>query len=191
MSMQESWKIIEDTQGRYEVSTKGNVRSTKRTIVYKDGRVFHYAPKVRKLWRDRDGYLICSIRNKGKYIGIRVHRAVAAAFIENPENKREVNHINGVKTDNRVENLEWVTSSENKVHACKLGLSDPGKNVRPKRWKDHYQCKVLIAYKNGVEVKRYCPISEASKDGIRLGTLFRQMKRGRPYKGMMFKKVKI
>lgn len=191
MSMQESWRIIEDTQGRYEVSNRGRIRSTNRTIVYKDGRVFHYKQKIRKLYEDKDGYLMCGIRNKGKREVIKVHRAVAAAFIENPEYKKEVNHINGVKTDNRVDNLEWVTSSENKVHACKLGLSDPAKNVRSKRGTEHYLCKVLIAYKDGVEVKRYCPISEASKDGIRLGTLFRQMKRGRPYKGMMFKKVKI
>lgn len=68
------------------------------------------------------GYLRVNIREKGKVYHIRVHRAVAEAFIPNPENKPEVNHKNGNKQDNRVKNLEWVTSKENMQHAIKKGL---------------------------------------------------------------------
>jgi hypothetical protein len=58
----------------------------------------------------------------GKRISIGIHQLIARLFIPNPENKREVNHINGIKTDNRVENLEWVTPSENRAHALKNKL---------------------------------------------------------------------
>lgn len=70
----------------------------------------------------RCGYLHLSLTNKNKSISSYCHRLVAMAFIPNPENKPTVNHINGIKTDNRVENLEWTTYSENHKHAFKIGL---------------------------------------------------------------------
>ena len=69
------------------------------------------------------GYLIVSLRDKSNRKSDTVHRIVAKAFISNPENKPEVNHINGDKEDNSVDNLEWVTRSENFLHAHKTGLN--------------------------------------------------------------------
>ena len=72
---------------------------------------------------DKDGYIIVTIYLNGKRYDRKVHRLVAEAFIKNPENKKEVNHINGVKTDNHKSNLEWATNLENVRHSWKMGLA--------------------------------------------------------------------
>lgn len=125
----EEWKIIDDTQGRYEVSTLGRIRSVKREVLYADGRRYNYPSKILSPRSDFYGYKIFNIRNHGKQQVFKVHRLVALAFLPNPENKKEVNHLNGNKTDNRVTNLEWVTSSQNKLHAIQMGLSHPERNL--------------------------------------------------------------
>jgi hypothetical protein len=67
-------------------------------------------------------YLYVGLYDKPRKLLAPVHRLVAEAFIPNPDNKPEVNHINGIKTDNRAENLEWVTRKENEAHAFRIGL---------------------------------------------------------------------
>ena|SRR3990167_174616 len=102
--MQEIWKNIRGPKRKYQVSNLGNVRNDKGKLL----KFSYYS----------NGYL--KIRNKN--FDIRAHQAVACAFISNPLNKAQINHINGIKTDNRVENLEWCTASENQKHAYKIGL---------------------------------------------------------------------
>ena len=96
----------------YEVSNLGRVRRLHKTI----------PPRIRKLTTDTHGYLHVNLWHGGKSKHFSIHRLVAIAFIPNPENKPEVNHIDGNKLNNRVSNLEWVTSSENQRHAFDMGL---------------------------------------------------------------------
>lgn len=105
------WKqiVIKGYKTNYMISTDGHVMNITTKKILKN--------KV-----STTGYYTVCILYKNKRHTRKVYRLVANAFIPNPENKREVNHINGNKLDNRVENLEWATSKENKQHAIALGL---------------------------------------------------------------------
>lgn len=103
---QETWKDIADYDGRYQISNLGNVKTF---YPHSNGAI----SKV----KSKSGYHYVKLLTNGKGKHHRVHRLVAFAFIPNPLNLPFVNHINGIKTDNRVENLEWCTNDYNLEHA--------------------------------------------------------------------------
>ena len=105
----------------YEVSNKGRVRSVDRVFVRKNGRIQPVKGKILKQTKDKDGYCKVYLSNQGIKKNVFVHRLVAEAFIPNPDNLPQVNHINSKKDDNRVENLEWVTNQQNVQHAYDFG----------------------------------------------------------------------
>lgn len=109
----EIWKNIEGYEGIYEVSNLGRIRSIDRTITTRKGVVRYMKGKLMSLCMDNNNYKHILLSKENKQTLMLVHRLVAEAFLPNPDNKTEVNHINTIRTDNRVENLEWCTRKEN------------------------------------------------------------------------------
>lgn len=107
------WKQIKDFED-YEVSIYGEVKSHK-----------YEKEIILKKRYTKDGYIQYVLLRNGKSYTKRAHRLVAEAFIDNPENKETVNHVNGNKTDNYYKNLEWATKKEQMRHAYDLGLKKP------------------------------------------------------------------
>lgn len=122
--MCEIWKWVDGYHGCYKVSNFGRIKSVDRYVyceVSPDKRQFLFG-KVLKQGINHKGYPIVYLSKDGKQKTITVHRLVAKAFIENPLNLPQVNHIDGNKLNNNVENLEWCDNSYNQKHAHNTGL---------------------------------------------------------------------
>lgn len=122
--MEEIWKPIDigEVAGQYEVSTLGRVKSLARFDTSGRWRKEKYLKPRKNKSSDKGYYLHVCLCNGSWQKNFKIHRLVAEAFIANPENKSDVNHKDGVKTNNIVSNLEWTTRSENCQHSCDTGL---------------------------------------------------------------------
>ena len=114
------WKSVHGFEGKYQISYDGTVRSMERVVKNKDG-TMTVNERVLKPWVDTWGYKRVCLYKNGKPHQKFVHRLIAEAFIP-PFTGQQVNHIDGDKLNNSVENLEWCTGSENMQHAFRTGL---------------------------------------------------------------------
>lgn len=163
--MAEKWAAI-DGFPNYEVSTFGRVRSIDRTARIRSGSERPIAGQIMRLNinKKRGGYAYIALCKDGRHASFKVHRLVAQAFIPNPQNKPEVNHIDNNPANNRVENLEWVTAKENNLWKAACGRSENG-------------CKKAIRAKNlrTGETIEFASMAEAAKHGFIRASIWRQM----------------
>jgi hypothetical protein len=161
--MSEIWRPVLEYEGYYEVSNLGRLRSVDRESTFYSKRHNDYVTRVFKgkliehIGTDRDGYRKVTLAKDGVNRKRPMFRLVAEAFVNNPdpENKISVNHIDGVKTNDRAENLEWVTRSENMLHAYRTGLAEA--NKKP----------ILLINMNNEIVRRFSTKQEAIKGNWR------------------------
>lgn len=146
----EEWKDIKNYEGLYQISNWGRVKSLEKLVNASNqcGKK-HLRPVKERILKARVnkwGYYEVTLSKNSKTKTFRVNRLVAITFIPNPNNYPVVNHINGIKKDNSVENLEWCTYSENLKHAFRTGLKKPTAPMKGKRGKELVHSKEVIQY---------------------------------------------
>ena len=144
-------KGFENCEG-YVIYSNGNIVSYKRNI-----------PKIIKGYKDTKGYLLIDLSREKR--AIKIHRLIALAFIHNIDDKPQVNHKDGNKTNNCVDNLEWVTNSENQKHAILTGLKTAKKGKENYQYdKEHENCKKVLQFDtHGNFISEYVSLASAAR----------------------------
>ena len=154
--MVEIWKTIEDYPN-YMISSMGRVKSLGNNKTRKE--------KIRKLQNSKDGYLQIELWKNGNGKKYQVHRLVAEAFIDNPNNNPEIDHINTNKTDNRVCNLRWVTPKENMSNPLTKNKMRKNSHLKNKFGIEHPKSKPIIQFTlDGKLVRKWESAKEVKRD---------------------------
>lgn len=164
----EEWKSLDIIDyPDYEISSFGQVKSIERVVIYSDGRKRTFPEKILKLSKGKNNYLKVCLYQKGKGKTFTVHQLVAQTFIPNPENLPMINHKNEIKTDNRVENLEFCTAKHNSNYGTRnkrLSKIMSGEN-NPMYGKISPNCKPIQQYtKDMVFICDWDSATTASKE---------------------------
>ena len=144
----EIWLPVKGYEGLYTVSCQGRIKSLDR-IVYKKGAAYEIPSKLLSVTGGNGIYKQITLFRNGKRNYCSIHRLVCEAFHDNPDNKEQVNHIDGNKQNNYVENLEWCTRSENAIHSIITGLRDI-------RGGKHFAAKpIVMCNMDGVTIEKF------------------------------------
>lgn len=142
--MKEVWKDIPGYEGYYQASNLGRIKSLERKIEYSNQQDRIMKEKIMKLNPTTRGYIRICLRKEGIAKNHFVHRLITSTFIG--ESNLQVNHIDGVKTNNNIDNLEYVTNQENIAHAVKIGLIKNNSKINEKL--------IIKDYKNGFRLRQ-------------------------------------
>lgn len=176
----EIWKDVPGWKSYYEVSDAGNVRSLPRTIKRrKYGRLFdvNWSGKPLKPAKTGNGYLFLNFGRSGESTFFLVHRLVAMAFLPPQEGLPNVNHKNGIKADNRVDNLEWSNKSHNAHHAIATGLSkEHSETHHSAKLKNSDIPKIRSSTLSYMKLGKIYGVSGTAIQHIKEGKVWRQVK---------------
>jgi hypothetical protein len=173
------WKDVKGFEGIYQVSSTGILKCLERRI--KRPKKGEYISKsiLRKGNIGKRGYVQIPLSKNGKRYSKTMHQIVAVSFLENPNNYKEVNHINGIKHDNRVENLEWCSRSENIIHAVKTGLLPVTKGSERIQSKITEEQAIEIKYSDksikGITFAKKYNVTNANISNIRKGVTWKHI----------------
>lgn len=159
--MQEIWKPIPGFGSSYEASSLGRIRSVDRMITAKNGIQRYFNACVLMQQETGRRYRVVSLVGPDGIRTAKVHRMIAFAFIPNPRELKEVNHKNGDKLNNAVENLEWCSREQNNRHAIKMGLKLP-------RQGEKHGCAVLT----NAQVLKIRELRSAGATGVDVARMF-------------------
>lgn len=181
--MKEEWRTIEETNGKYSVSNLGNVKRNEHYTIVSPTSTAFYKEKELKSYKTVEGYLVVKLQTNGKAITRKIHRLVAEAFIPNPNNYPCVNHIDEIRDNNVVTNLEWCTIAQNNNHG-----------TRKERLRKSSGIKVAQYDLAGNLIKIWDSVSQASQSfGTKTTSNIRRVCRGVPgrntYRGYIWKYV--
>lgn len=156
----EEWRDIDGYVGYYQISNNGRVKSIDRVIIRSNNKKQTFKERIIRPAKSPNGYLSVSLFKNGKGKQHTIHSLVATAFLAN---KNEcINHIDGNKENNCVDNLEWCTYSENLYHANKLGLV----KHKSRYGKDNSNAKSVVQTLNGRIVKIWDSMADAERNGF-------------------------
>lgn len=189
----EEWRPIKGYEGLYEISSIGRVKSIERVTKYRPctmwpkGKTSRRPEKMMKLKNaKRGGYPIVTLTKNSNQRQWRVHRLVAIAFIPNPKNKTDVNHIDGVTDNNKIGNLEWVTASENALHSYRVLKREP--TSLPTGLKSKSTTHIVYKYHNGTVVDAFFGCGDAARSvGGNRDRIWLSFSRNQKYKGFNWK----
>lgn len=176
--IKETWKWIDGYKNMYQVSSLGHVRSVDRYVYCEvsPNKLQHLCGKILKQGYNHKGYPIVYLSKDGKQKTITVHRLVAQAFIDNPLKLPQVNHIDGNKTNNQVDNLEWCDNSYNQKHAHDNGLFPSyeetvgwGRPAKPVAMLDFNTKEILRIFKTLSSAGREMGINQANIRSVCVG----------------------
>lgn len=169
----EIWIDIAGFEGKYQVSNLGNVKSVAKQISCHQTYLRSQREIILRPSKKKNGYLAVSLSFDSKRTYISVHRLVALNFIPNPDKKEVVNHLDGDKHNNRVDNLEWNTQSQNVKHCFKsIGRSKPSGMKDIKGGINPLSRKVMQCDLAGNEVRIWNCMNDAKRDGFSIGNIY-------------------
>lgn len=181
----EIWKDIDGYKGLYMVSSRGRIKRLSRIIIGRTGKRLTLKEKILSGSINFYGYRRFELTKDFECQGFSGHRLVALNFIPNPDNLPQINHKNGIKSDNRVRNLEWCDNSENQLHAYRTGLRIPvirrGENAPYVKLREVQVKNILKAIKNGGRVFELAikyNVSQSTISAIKKGIRWNHLQTG-------------